>query len=84
MSGLLLFATATRPALGATHSLPSSAEVYRLGYGLDDMGSIPERDGDGILSLHHSIHTDSGGHPASYPVGTGGSFTKGKAARACC
>jgi hypothetical protein len=28
----------------------------------------------------HSVQTDSGAHPASYPRGTGGSFPGGKAA----
>jgi hypothetical protein len=36
--------------------------------------------GAGNFSLHHCIQTGSGAHPASYPVGTGGSFPDGKAA----
>jgi len=34
------------------------------------------------FSLYHRVHTDSGPHPASYPVGTGISFPGGKAAGA--
>jgi hypothetical protein len=46
-----------------------------LGYGLDDRGSrVRFPAGDGNFSLHH--------HPASYPMGTRGSFPGGKAARA--
>jgi hypothetical protein len=33
-------------------------------------------------SLLHVVQTDSGTHPASYPMGTGGSFPGGKAAGA--
>jgi hypothetical protein len=33
------------------------------------------------ISLH-SIQTGSGTHPASYPIGTGGSFPEGKMAGA--
>jgi hypothetical protein len=38
-------------------------------------GSIPGRD----FFLRHCIQTDSGVHPASYTLGTGGSFPGGKA-----
>jgi len=38
---------------------------------MDDRGSSPGRDGDGIYSLCHSVWTDSEVHPASYPMGTG-------------
>jgi hypothetical protein len=34
------------------------------------------------FSLVHSIETDSGAHPASYPMGTVGYFRGGKAAEA--
>jgi hypothetical protein len=34
------------------------------------------------FSLLHSAQTDSGVHPASYPIGTRGYFPGGKAARA--
>jgi hypothetical protein len=46
------------------------------GYGLDGWGSIPER--SKIFSLLHSVQTGSGGLPASYPMGTGYSFSGGK------
>jgi hypothetical protein len=54
-----------------------------LGYGLDDRGSrvrFPE--GAGNFSLHHHVQNGSGAQPASYPMGTGGSFPGGKAAGA--
>jgi hypothetical protein len=54
-----------------------------LGYGLDDQGSrvgFPE--GAGNFSLHHRVQNGSEAHPASYPMGTRGSFPEGKAAEA--
>jgi hypothetical protein len=33
----------------------------------------------GNFSLHHRFQNGSGAHPASYPMGTGGSFPGGKA-----
>jgi hypothetical protein len=51
-----------------------------LGYGLDDRGSrvrFPVRAGN--FSLHHRVQKGSGAHPASYPMGTRGSFLGGKA-----
>jgi hypothetical protein len=54
-----------------------------LGYGLDDRGSgIRLPAGAGNFSLHHRVQNDSGAHPASYPMGTRGSFPRGKAAGA--
>jgi hypothetical protein len=54
-----------------------------LGYGLDDRGSrVRFPMGARSFSLHHRIQNDSGAHPASYPMGTGGSFPGGKAAGA--
>jgi hypothetical protein len=50
-----------------------------LGYGLDDRRSrvrIPA--GTGNFSLHHRFQNGSGTHPASYPMGTEGSFPGGK------
>jgi hypothetical protein len=38
--------------------------------------------GAGNLSLRHRVHTGSGAHPASYPMGTGGSVPEGKVAGA--
>jgi len=34
----------------------------------------------GNLSFHHRVQIGSGVHPASYPMGTRGSFPGGKAA----
>jgi hypothetical protein len=45
-------------------------------YGLGGPGSIPAVQD---FSLLHSVQTGSGAHPASYPMGTGGSFPGGKA-----
>jgi len=36
----------------------------------------------GNFSLHYRVQNDSGTHPASCPMGTGGSFPGGKAAGA--
>jgi hypothetical protein len=52
------------------------AQWYNAGLGFDS------RRGLGIFSLHHRIQKDSGAHPASYPMGTRGSFPGGKAAGA--
>jgi hypothetical protein len=52
-----------------------------LGYGMDDRGSrfrFPA--GAGNFSLYHSIQNGSGVHPASYPMGTRGSFLGDKVA----
>jgi hypothetical protein len=38
--------------------------------------------GAGNFALHHRVQTGSGAHPASYPMGTRGSFPGGKAAGA--
>jgi hypothetical protein len=35
----------------------------------------------GDFSLHHHIQRDSGAHPASYSMGTGGTYPREKAAR---
>jgi hypothetical protein len=54
-----------------------------LGYGLDDRGSrvrFPARAGN--FSLYHRVQNGSGAHPASYPMGTRGSFPGGKSAGA--
>jgi hypothetical protein len=55
-------------------SRDSSVDIA-LGYGLDDRSSrvrLPA--GAGNFSLLHRVQTGSGAHPASYPVGTRGSF----------
>jgi len=36
--------------------------------------------GAGNFSLHHSVQTGSGSHPASYSLGTVGSFPENKVA----
>jgi hypothetical protein len=51
-----------------------------LGYGFDDLGSrVLFPAGAGNFSLHHRVQNGSGAHPASYPMGTSGSFSGGKA-----
>jgi hypothetical protein len=52
-----------------------------LGYGLDDRSSrvrLPV--GAGNFYLHYRLQKGCGAHPASYPMGTRGSFPGGKAA----
>jgi hypothetical protein len=54
-----------------------------LGYGLDDRGSrvrFPAEAGN--FSLHHRVQNGSEAYPASYPMGTRGSFPGAKAAGA--
>jgi hypothetical protein len=54
-----------------------------LGYGLDDRGSkVRFPVGAGNTSLDHRVQNGSGAHPASYSMGTRGSFAGGKAAGA--
>jgi hypothetical protein len=48
------------------------------GYGLDSRGLILSRGKD--FSLLHNIQTGSGAHKVSYPMSTGGSLPRGKAA----
>jgi hypothetical protein len=51
------------------------------GYGLDDQGSrVRFLSGAAKSSLHQRVQNGSGVHPASYPVGTTGSFPGGKTA----
>jgi hypothetical protein len=52
------------------HQSWDSSVGIETGYGLDDLGSIAGRGKS--LSLLHSVQTNSGAHPASYPMGTGG------------
>jgi hypothetical protein len=55
----------------------------KICYGLDDRGSrVRFLAGAGNFSLHHRVQNGSGVHPASYPMGTRGSFPGGKAAGA--
>jgi hypothetical protein len=54
-----------------------------LRYGLDDRGSrVQFPTGAGNFSLHHRVQNGSGAHPASYPLGTRGSFPGGKSSGA--
>jgi hypothetical protein len=54
-----------------------------LGYELDDRGSrVRFLAVAGNFSLHRSVQNGFGAHPASYPIGTRGSFSGGKAAGA--
>jgi hypothetical protein len=51
--------------------------------GLDDRGPrVRFPAGAGNFSLHHRVQNCSGAHPASYPMGTRGSFSGGKDAGA--
>jgi hypothetical protein len=52
------------------------------GYGLDDHGVGVRVPMGEEFSLLHGIPTGSGAHPASYPLGTWGSFPGGKVAGA--
>jgi hypothetical protein len=66
--------------LGKQKRLDSSVGIAQ-GYGLDDRGSrVRFPAGAGNFSLHHRVQNGSGAHPASYRMGTGGSFPGGKAA----
>jgi hypothetical protein len=58
----------------------SSKVVIALGYGLKDRVSrVRFPAGAGNFSLHHRVQNGSGAHPASYPMGTRGSFPGSKA-----
>jgi hypothetical protein len=60
--------------------LRDSSVGIAVGYGLDDRGSrVRFSAGSGNSSLHQY---GSGARPASYPMGTSGSFPGGKASRA--
>jgi hypothetical protein len=63
-----------------THTNRDSSVGIATGYGLEGRASVP---GWGKrFSLLHVVQTDSGVHPASYPMGKGGSLPVCKAARA--
>jgi hypothetical protein len=58
-----------------THVSINRIQCIALGYGLDDRGSrVRFPAGAGNFSLHHRLQNGSGAHPASYTVGTRGSF----------
>jgi hypothetical protein len=51
-------------------------------YGLDGVGSILSRLKDFLCTFLHSVETGCEAHPASYPMGTTGSFLRDRAAGA--
>jgi hypothetical protein len=60
-----------------------SSVAIALSYRLDDrVYKVRFLAGAGNFSLHHRVQYDSGAHPASYPMGSRGSFPGGKAAGA--
>jgi hypothetical protein len=59
-----------------------SAVGIATGYGLDGRGVGVRVPVGQDFCLFRVIQTGSGAHPASYPIGTGGSFPGGKAAGA--
>jgi hypothetical protein len=54
------------------------AQWYSAGLQVDDRG-VRVLAGAGNFSLHHRVQTGSVAHPASYPMGTRGSFPRGNA-----
>jgi hypothetical protein len=63
------------------HMRQDSSVGIATGYGLPNrMNEVRFLAGAGNLSRHR-VQTGSGAHPASYPMGTRGSFPGGKAAR---
>jgi hypothetical protein len=63
------------------HQSRESSVGIALGYGLDGRGSrVRFPAGARNFSLHHRVQNGSGAHPASYPMGTRGSFRGSKAA----
>jgi hypothetical protein len=66
--------------ISKTKKSHDSSVGIALGYRLDDWGSrvqFLERAGNYSL---HCVQNGSGAHPASYPMGTRGSFPGGKVA----
>jgi hypothetical protein len=58
-----------------TDNQRTSSVGIPLGYGLDNRGfGVRYPAGAGNFSLHHRVQAGSGVHPASYPMGTRGSF----------
>jgi hypothetical protein len=60
-----------------TESSDSSVGIA-LGYGLDERSSRVRFPAEAGNFSHHRIQNGSGAHPASYPMGTRGSFPGGK------
>jgi hypothetical protein len=56
------------------HNAEKLSQYERLGYRLDGRRSVPGRGNNGTFSLRYHVQTVSGAHPASYPMGNGGSF----------
>jgi hypothetical protein len=68
---------------GVTLALVWMITTIATDYGLDDrMIGIRLPGGTGNFSLRHRVQTGSEAHPASYPMGTWGSFPGGKTAGA--
>jgi hypothetical protein len=68
---------------GTNLPLPHPHSSVRIALGLDDRGSwVRFPAGAGNFSLHHCVQNGFGAHPASYPMGTRGFFSGGKATRA--
>jgi hypothetical protein len=65
-----------------TESRDSSVGIA-TGYDLDDRGVGVRVPVGQEFSLPHVVQTGSRAHPASSPMGTGGSFPRGKVAGAC-
>jgi hypothetical protein len=59
-----------------------SAVGIATAYGLDDREVRVRVPVGSEFSLLHIVQTGSGAHPASYPMGTGGSFSRSKEAGA--
>jgi hypothetical protein len=80
-SGLLPSGSLTKILYAFLIMSRDSSVGIALGYGLDDRAfRVRFPAGAGSFSLHHRVHNSSEAHPASYPVGTRGSFPAGKAA----
>jgi hypothetical protein len=54
--------------------------VYKLDYGIGDLGSIPGRGNDDIVCLRHRVETGSGANPAPVQWIPGALTSGGKAA----
>jgi hypothetical protein len=79
----LICVTLNVPNLSTGNKSRDSSVGRALGYGLDDRGSrVRFSAGAGNFSFHHRVQNGSGAHPASYPMGTRGSFPGSKAAGA--
>jgi hypothetical protein len=71
------------PGVDGREKSRDSSVGMALGYELDNRGPrVRFPAGARNFYLHHSIQNGSGAHPASYPMGTRGSFPGGEAAEA--